>query len=88
MRRPASGGFDGGADRFGGDYNRTVNVYHDNYWHAPVYHGAWYAGAPVAAGAAVGAAAATGVAARRAYYDNYYDNPYDRCGYYPYPPCY
>ena len=65
--------------------DRTVNVYHDNYWHAPVYHGAWYAGAP---GVALGAAA--GLAATRPYYNNYYNNPYapDQCGYYPFPPCY
>ena len=31
------GGFQGGYDRAGGGYR-------DNYWHAPVYHGAWYAG--------------------------------------------
>lgn len=55
-------------------------------WHAPVYHGAWYAhpvypaygvGAGLAAGALVGAAAAA-----RPYY------PPPACGYYPYPPCY
>lgn len=52
-------------------------------WHAPVWHGGWYAhpyGAGVAAGAAVGAAAAS------AYYHPYYPPPV--CGYYPYPPCY
>jgi hypothetical protein len=47
-------------------------------FHAPVWHGGWYAHpgvyAGVAAGAAIGAAAATAAA------------PY--CGYYPYPPCY
>lgn len=31
-------GFDGGRD-FGGDYSRYGD---DHYWHAPVYHGAWY----------------------------------------------
>jgi hypothetical protein len=49
-------------------------------WHAPVWHGGWYAH-PVgafAAGAAVGAAAAS---AYRPYY------PPPACGYYPYPPC-
>ena len=56
------------------------------YWHAPAYHGAWYAhpyagvGAGLAAGAVVGAAAAA--AARPYYY------PPPACGYYPYPPCY
>jgi hypothetical protein len=55
-------------------------------WHAPVWHGGWYAhpGAAFATGAAVGAAAAG------AYYHPYY-HPYyppEACGYYPYPPCY
>jgi len=59
-------------------------AYHDNYWHAPVYHGAWYAGAPLAAGVALGAAAA----APYGYWPNYYDGPYSQCGFYPYPPCY
>jgi hypothetical protein len=80
------GDFDrfGGVDRFGGDrfgYARVgdVNVVHGDYWHAPVYRGAWYgAGAGLAAGAALGAAGA-------AY-------PYlgygGQCGFYPYPPCY
>jgi hypothetical protein len=51
-------------------------------FHAPVWHGAWYAhpGAAFAAGAAVGA---VGAAAARPYY---YAPP--ACGYYPYPPCY
>jgi hypothetical protein len=54
-------------------------------WHAPVWHGAWYAhptasyGAGLATGAAIGAAAAS---AYRPYY------PPPACGYYPYPPCY
>jgi hypothetical protein len=70
--------------------NRTGNTYAwhgDNYWHAPVYHGAWYAGAPVAAGVAAGVA--VGAAASRPYYGYppYYYNGY-RCGYYPYPRCY
>jgi hypothetical protein len=48
-------------------------------YHAPVWHGAYYAH-PVgafAAGAAVGAAAASA-----------YHPYYPACGYYPYPPCY
>jgi len=45
-------------------------------WHAPVWHGAYYAH-PVAA---FGAGVAVGAAAASAYH------PY--CGYYPYPPCY
>jgi hypothetical protein len=53
-------------------------------WHAPVWHGGWYAhpgaayGAGLATGALVGAAAAS---AYRPYYP-------PACGYYPYPPCY
>jgi hypothetical protein len=50
-------------------------------WHAPVWHGGWYAhpGAAFATGAVVGAAAASA-------YRSYYAPP--PCGYYPYPPCY
>jgi len=67
------GGYDRGGDSFADDAR-----YHDNYWHAPDYHGAWYAGARgVAAGAAYGAMAARP-----------WNNPYDGCGYYPNPPCY
>src|SRR5262245_38008406 len=56
-------------------------------WHAPVWHGGWYAhpgfvGAGLATGAVVGAAAAS---AYRPYYHPYYA---PACGYYPYPPCY
>src|SRR4051812_23158235 len=59
------GGFAGGA-RFTGDYGRfagnrsditRVNVYQGSYGHAPVYQGACYGGAGVAAGVALGAAA-------------------------------
>ncbi|WP_119271942.1 hypothetical protein [Taklimakanibacter deserti] len=52
------------------------------YWHAPVYHGAWYGVHPgvVAGAAAVGAA--VGAAAVAPYYPHY------PCGYYPYPACY
>jgi hypothetical protein len=55
-------------------------------WHAPVWHGGWYAhpgayyGAGLATGAAIGAAAASA-------YRPYYPYP-PACGYYPYPPCY
>ena len=79
------GGLDrlGGAAGLGGDrfaFNRggDVSVVRGNYWHAPVYRGAWYAGAT---GAAVGAA--VGAAAASPYYYGY-----GQCGYYPYPPCY
>jgi hypothetical protein len=81
------GGFHGGsfgAGSFGGIHGSYAHVgdatfahVGGGYYHAPVYHGAWYGGAGVVAGAAVGAAAA----------DRYY-NPYPQCGYYPYPPCY
>ena len=60
-------------------------------WHAPVWHGGWYAhpayygGAGVVAGAAIGAAAAS---AYHPYYPPYYPPPPPACGYYPYPPCY
>ncbi|KSV68205.1 hypothetical protein N183_31640 [Sinorhizobium sp. Sb3] len=81
------GGFRGGDLAAGGFHASSarvndVNVTHvgGNYWHAPVYNGAWYRGGAVAtgvvAGAAVGAAAA----------NPYYYPP--QCGYYPYPPCY
>jgi len=54
------------------------------YWHAPVYHGAWYGAGAVAGAAVAGAAvgAAVGAAAAAPYY------PPPACGYYPYPPCY
>ena len=54
------------------------------YWHAPVYHGAWYGAGAVAGAAVAGAAvgAAVGAAAAAPYY------PPPVCGYYPYPPCY
>ena len=65
-----------GGGSFGGDYarfgddgfvnHRTVDAYHDNYWHAPVYHGAWYAGA-----AGKLPEGAVGAAAARSYYNNY-----------------
>ena len=77
------GGFHGGG-YYGGGYHggyAHVDAWHGGaYWHAPVYHGAWYASG-VAAGAAVGAA--VGAAAAAPYY---YGGP--QCGYYPYPPCY
>ena len=78
VRGPYGGGFAhvGGYGGYG---------YHGGaYWHAPVYHGAWYGAGAVAgaavAGAAVGAAVGAAAAAPYAY------PPY--CGYYPYPPCY
>ncbi|CAN7296260.1 hypothetical protein [Rhizobium leguminosarum] len=92
------GGFRGG-DFAGGDFrggfrgddvhvgDTNINRVGGTYWHAPVYHGAWYRGAPVAAGVVAGAA--IGAAAARPYYPYY--NSYNngpQCGYYPYPPCY
>ncbi|WP_109577298.1 hypothetical protein [Aminobacter sp. AP02] len=70
IRGPGGGGFAhvGGYGYRGGAY-----------WHAPVYHGAWYGGAGVAAGVAAGAAIGAAAAAP------YYPPP---CGYYPAPPCY
>ncbi|MBZ9790311.1 hypothetical protein K9B32_09240 [Rhizobium sp. 3T7] len=93
----AGGGFRGG-DFAGGDFrggfrgddvhigDTNINRVGGTYWHAPVYHGAWYRGAPVAAGVVAGAA--IGAAAARPYYpyyNSYYNDP--QCGYYPYPPC-
>jgi hypothetical protein len=46
-------------------------VVHGGAWHAPVWHGAWYAHpVPVAVPVPV-----------------YHPYPYPPCGYYPYPPC-
>ncbi|UVF18975.1 hypothetical protein HPT29_021290 [Microvirga terrae] len=86
----AGGGFrGGGVDRFGGDrfgYARVgdVNVVHGTYWHAPVYHGAWYGAGATAAGIAAGTAMG---AAEAAYPDIGYGGG-GLCGYYPYGPCY
>lgn len=77
-----AGGFRGG-DVHVGDTN--INRVGGTYWQAPVYHGAWYRGAPVAAGVVAGAA--VGAAAARPYYYNSYYNG-QQCGYYPFPPCY
>jgi hypothetical protein len=75
VRGPRGGGFAhvGGYGYRGGAY-----------WHAPVYHGAWYGAGAVAGAAVAGAAvgAAVGAAAAAPYY------PPPACGYYPYPPCY
>lgn len=91
------GGFRGG-DFAGGDFrggyrgddihigDTNINRVGGTYWHAPVYHGAWYRGAPVAAGVVAGTA--IGAAAARPYYYNSYYNNNQQCGYYPFPPCY
>jgi len=82
----AGGDFRGGLradDVHIGDTN--INRVGGSYWQAPVYHGAWYRGAPVAAGVVAGAAVGA-AAARPYYYNSYYNGP--QCGYYPFPPCY
>jgi hypothetical protein len=48
-------------------------------YHAPVWHGGYYAHPGVAYGAGLVTGAAIGAAAA---------SSYPRCGYYPYPPCY
>jgi hypothetical protein len=53
-------------------------------WHAPVWHGGWYAHPGVAYGAGLATGAAIGAAAASAYHPYYPP----ACGYYPYPPCY
>lgn len=85
----ARGAYGGGVAHFGGVGGTTIAREGGGYWHAPVYHGAWYgrpaygygAGA-AAAGLAVGAMAGAAVAAPRYYV------PPPPCGYYPYPDCY
>ena len=77
------GGFGGGgAVWHGGGYGG----WHGGgvYYHAPVYHGAWYGAGAVAGAAVVGAA--VGAAAASPYYGYGYAPP--PCGYYPYPACY
>ncbi|ANY80906.1 hypothetical protein BB934_23960 [Microvirga ossetica] len=88
FRAGGFGGFHAGGFHAGGFDAVHVGGYRGgawaggNYWHAPVYRGAWYgAGAGAAAGLAAGAA--LGAAAAAPYYYGY-----GRCGYYPYPPCY
>jgi len=96
----AGGSFGGGGrfggDMRGGDFaggfrgddvhvgDTNINRVGGTYWQAPVYHGAWYRGAPVAAGVVAGAA--VGAAAARPYSNSYYNG--QQCGYYPFPPCY
>jgi hypothetical protein len=74
-----AGGFD--AARFGG--YRGGAWAGGRYWHAPVYHGAWYGAGAAAAGIAAGTAMG---AAEAAYPDLGYGG--GLCGYYPYGPCY
>ena len=75
-----AGGFD--AARFGG--YRGGAWAGGRYWHAPVYHGAWYGAGAAAAGIAAGTAMG---AAEAAYPDLGYGGG-GLCGYYPYGPCY
>ena len=63
-------------------YRRGVGVGRVGVGRVGVYRGGVYRGAPVRRGVAVGVgAAAVGAAAAGAY-------GAQRCGYYPYPPCY
>ncbi len=75
----------GGATAFrgpdGGGFAHVGGWGGAGYWHAPVYHGAWY-GHPGYGVGAFAAGAAVGAAVARPYY------PPPACGYYPYPPCY
>jgi len=76
-----AGGFD--AARFGG--YRGGAWAGSRYWHAPVYHGAWYG---AGAGAAAGLAAGTAMGAAEAAYPDLGYGGGGLCGYYPYGPCY
>lgn len=81
----AGGGFDRfGGDRFGSMRVGDVNVVRGNYWHAPVYRGAWYGAGATAAGIAAGTAMGAAEAANPGL--GYGDD--GLCGYYPYGPCY
>jgi len=75
-----AGGFD--AARFGG--YRGGAWAGGRYWHAPVYHGAWYGAGATAAGIAAGTAMGAAEAANP---DLGYGGG-GLCGYYPYGPCY
>jgi hypothetical protein len=75
-----AGGFD--AARFGG--YRGGAWAGGRYWHAPVYHGAWYGASATAAGIAAGTAMGAAEAANP---DLGYGGG-GLCGYYPYGPCY
>jgi hypothetical protein len=75
-----AGGFD--AARFGGYRGGAWDA--GRYWHAPVYHGAWYGAGATAAGIAAGTAMGAAEAANP---DLGYGGG-GLCGYYPYGPCY
>jgi hypothetical protein len=64
-------------DHAGYDRTRNVTVGHgETYWHAPVYHGAWYASAlpSIASEAAL-----AGAAVRPDYQNPCVDSPYQVC---------
>jgi hypothetical protein len=105
--RGGGGGFHAGAASFEGPRGGSATFAHaggygrgyegdisDHYYHAPVYHGAWYGADhyshPYAAGAltgaAIGAAAATAANPYNYRYGYGYGVP-PYCGYPPYPPC-
>ena len=69
---------------FGGGYRGGAWA-GGRYWHAPVYHGAWYG---AGAGAAAGLAAGTAMGAAEAAYPDLGYGGGGLCGYYPYGPCY
>ncbi len=75
------GPYGGGVAHFGG-----YPAYRGGaYYHAPVYHGAWYAHPYYPAGAAAAGFAAGAITAGAAAAAASAPPP---CGYYPYPPCY
>ena len=70
------------ARRGGGGGRSGAGIHHGGIHHGAVHRGGVYRGAAVRRGVAVGVgAAAVGAAAYGAY-------GAQRCGYYPYPPCY
>src|SRR5437660_10700045 len=70
------------ARRGGGGGRAGAGIHHGGVHHGAVHRGGVYRGAAVRRGVAVGVgAAAVGAAAAGAY-------GAQRCGYYPYPPCY
>ncbi|AYG62102.1 hypothetical protein [Rhizobium jaguaris] len=74
----ASGGFGAGPTTEEGHDNRTTAWRSAHYWHAPVYHGAWYRSAlPGVTGAAI--------SAQEPYYADRYDNT---CVDTPFAACY
>ena len=66
------------ARRGGGGGRAGAGIHHGGVHHGAVHHGGVYRGAAVRRGVAVGVGAAAAAGAYGA----------QRCGYYPYPPCY